>query len=67
MAAQAETEFAAAWLRCKGLDWAADMLTPKFGGAVMSGYRLRAALAAGVAVLTLVHGGRAGARAMDRL
>ena len=39
-------DFAAAWLRAKGCDWAADMLTHKSGGAAMSGYRFRAALAA---------------------
>ena len=53
LAANGRDGFAAAWLRAKGLDWAADMLTTRPGAHPMNRHRLRAALAAGVAALTL--------------
>jgi P-type conjugative transfer protein TrbJ len=46
-----------AWLRGKGLDWAADMRHTHPGGFPMTPRRFRAALAAGVTALTLVTAG----------
>ena len=68
VAAHGRDGFAAAWLRGKGLDWAADMLiTRDPGGFPMTARRFRAALAAGVTALDARHRQRSRPRAMDRL
>ena len=56
VAARPREGFAAAWLKRKGLDWAADMIaTQTSGDRAMSSLRIRLALAAGVAALALAN------------
>ena len=63
VAAYGRDRFAAAWLRRKGLDWAADMLTTRNQEvSSMTRRRLRAALLAGAAFVALATAGRAAPR-----